>query len=79
MALRIACESGWRRALAHLYGGPTPVYLASAEKTRTEVIVFDENVLTEKPDDISVFLLHMAHDAHYFALAELYFILQSDL
>ncbi|CDG39957.1 hypothetical protein ASAP_1912 [Asaia bogorensis] len=47
--------------------------MASAEKTLIEVIVFDENVLTEKPDDISVFLLHMAHDAHYFALAEFYF------
>ncbi|NVN43721.1 hypothetical protein HW537_07360 [Asaia siamensis] len=47
------------------YGGPTPRYWASAEKTLTEIMVFDENVLTERPDDISVFLLHMARNAHY--------------
>lgn len=77
MALRMACSCRRRRAEAHLYGGPTPLYLASAKKTRTEVIVFGENVLTEKPDDISVFLLHMAQDAHYFAESEVCFHLQN--
>ncbi|WP_159101723.1 hypothetical protein [Asaia platycodi] len=37
-------------------------------------MVFENNVLTEKPDDISVFLLHMAQDAPYFALAVLCFV-----
>jgi len=48
--------------------------LASAEKTLTAFMVFENNVLTEKPDDISVFLLHMAQDAPYFALAVLCFV-----
>ncbi|GGC28568.1 hypothetical protein HW511_07750 [Asaia siamensis] len=56
-----------------IYGGPTPLYLASAEKTLNAFMVFEDNVLTEKPDDISVFLLHMAPDAPYFVFDLLHY------